>query len=44
MEYALELGKEIYTIPYNLDIPAGAGCNELLNNGATCWVMKDEYI
>lgn len=44
VEYALELGKEIYTIPYNLDIPAGAGCNELLNNGATCWVMKDEYI
>ena len=31
---ALDLGKEVYTVPYRLTDSEGAGCNSLLQQGA----------
>lgn len=34
VRYALELGKEIYTVPYRLTDVEGSGCNKLIQLGA----------
>lgn len=34
-DFALELNKEIYALPYNRDILTGVGCNQLIAQGAT---------
>jgi DNA processing protein len=38
---ALDLGKEIYTIPYDLMRPEGQGCNLLIQQGANM-ILSDE--
>lgn len=37
---ALNLGKEVYTVPYRLDEPEGAGCNLLLQQGANMIISQ----
>ena len=32
--YALEYGREVFAFPYNTGIVSGAGCNDLIKNGA----------
>ena len=33
-EYANDFGKDLFAIPYSVDIPSGAGCNDLIKKGA----------
>jgi DNA processing protein len=33
-EYAVEMSKEVFAIPYSVNVPSGAGCNELIKKGA----------
>lgn len=33
-EYAEEYGKDLFAIPYSVDIQTGAGCNDLIKKGA----------
>lgn len=33
---ALEMGKDVYCVPYGLDHPNGVGCNYLIYSGAYC--------
>ncbi len=33
-EYANDFSKDLFAIPYSVDIPSGAGCNELIKKGA----------
>ena len=33
-EYALEYGKDLFAVPYNVGIQSGAGCNDLIKRGA----------
>ncbi len=33
---ALDMGKDVYCLPYPLDHPSGIGCNYLINSGAYC--------
>lgn len=35
VRYGLELGREIYTVPYRLTDPEGTGCNKLIQLGAS---------
>ena len=40
VDYALDLGKNIYTIPYQMDDLSGSGCNYLLQEGASFFEFK----
>ena len=33
-EYALEYGKDLFAIPYNVGVQSGEGCNDLIKRGA----------
>lgn len=33
-EYANDLSKDLFAIPYSVDVPSGAGCNDLIKKGA----------
>lgn len=33
-EYAVEYGKDLFTVPYSVGIESGSGCNELIKQGA----------
>lgn len=33
-EYAVEYGKDLFAIPYNVGVQSGTGCNELIKKGA----------
>ncbi len=33
-EYALEYGKDLFAVPYNVGVQSGAGCNDLIKRGA----------
>lgn len=41
---ALNLGKEIYTIPYDLMHPEGQGCNLLIQQGANMILSDDDLL
>ncbi len=32
--YAVEYGRDLFAVPYNVGVPSGAGCNELIKRGA----------
>lgn len=38
-EYATELSRELFAVPYSVGIESGAGCNELIKKGA---ILTDE--
>lgn len=42
VNHAIEMGKEVYCIPYSLHDPAGEGCNELIYNGANILIHFDD--
>ena len=33
-EYAEEFGRDLFAVPYGVDVPSGAGCNDLIKRGA----------
>lgn len=33
-DYALEYGRDVFAFPYNIGVPSGKGCNELIKKGA----------
>lgn len=33
-EYAVEMSKDLFAVPYSVNVPSGAGCNELIKKGA----------
>ena len=33
-EFAVDFGKDLFAVPYGVDVPSGAGCNELIKRGA----------
>lgn len=41
VEFALNMGKEIYVCPYHMDEPLGSGCNNLIEQGAS--LLTSEY-
>lgn len=42
--YAADYGKDVFAFPYGIGIPSGAGCNNLIKNGAyLCDSVKDVY-
>ena len=41
---ALNLGKEVYTIPYGLDHPEGQGCNLLIQQGANLILGNEDLL
>ncbi len=43
-EYAVEYGKDLFAIPYSVDISSGAGCNELIKKGAILTDNPEEIL
>lgn len=41
---ALNLGKDVYTVPYGLDHPEGQGCNLLIQQGANLILGNDDLL
>ncbi len=41
---ALDIGKEIYTIPYHLDAIEGQGCNALIQQGANMILSSEDVL
>lgn len=41
---ALDYGKDVYAIPYNIDEESGMLCNELIKNGAYCVTGIDDFL
>lgn len=41
---ALNLGKDVYTIPYGLDSPEGSGCNLLIQQGAYMILSPEDLL
>ncbi len=44
VDQALELGKTVYSIPYQLDDKSGSGCNYLLELGALYFKIENDLI
>lgn len=42
--HALQQGKDIYAVPGNITSPTSAGCNKLIEQGATPIVNIDEFV
>ena len=43
VQEALQLGKDIYSMPYPLDEKEGDGCNQLIQEGASLF-LQDSLI
>ncbi len=44
VSYALELGKEVYVIPHQIEDESGDGCNELIYNGAHILLYYEDLL
>ena len=43
-EYTEEFGKTVFTIPYNINVSCGAGCNELIKKGSVLVTSPQEIL
>ncbi len=43
-EYAVELSKEVFAIPYSVGVQSGIGCNELIKKGAILTDNPDDIL
>lgn len=47
-QYALDQGRDVFTVPGNIDVPSCAGSNRLLREGAVAvssgWEIMEEYV
>lgn len=43
-EYAVDLNRDVFAIPYSVNVESGAGCNELIKKGAIITTSKEDLL
>ena len=42
--YAVDYGKDVFALPYSVNVASGAGCNELIKQGAILTTSSDDIL